>query len=216
MTHAVLFRSFGVPFGADLSAVELPPDITHSAMLQHLKDKDADGAWVWASKPDEAQILAVLREGRTIASVEGASLLVVHPDHRDRWDKCEAEVYWGAVEGLYAAEPDAPPLVELLSVLDKVRKNATKPLGGIKRLQETVRAQVLPILALGDSVDTRDSLRLVAEQFIYFGVFPEYITRLLPGGVLQTMLYAARLARPRERRALVAAAPLVGLPDLLG
>ncbi len=218
--NAVAFRSEGHPYGCSIACGMLlqPGEATHSGVQERLSRKDADGLWIWSDVPDEGQIFQALRSGKPIASVDGAQMLVLHPRHEERWDKCEAEVYWGAVEALYAAEPDAPSLDELLHFLARIRK----PLD--KNLLNRVRAD-LKRMDFADDPNTVDALREVAEQFIRVGALPEQVTQMLgrvasrvPDGAgnMRAALYAARLASPRDRRAAVAALPLAGFPDLLG
>lgn len=222
----VLFRSCGEPFGADLSVVQLDAGLTHGALQERLRVKDADGAWLWSGVPDELEILDALRSGRPIGSVAGASLLVLHPEHNTRWDKCEGEVYWGAVEALYAAEPDAPTLDEMLHCLELGRKPKDPDL--ISKVHAEVKHTGVDFVFSVFDAESRVALREAAELFVATGVIPGDAERELEKVVerererdpsklipLRAAIYAAQLASPRERRALVALAPLVGLPDPL-
>lgn len=169
--------------------------------------------WIWDGTPHDAQILQSLRAGRPIASVEGASMLVLHPKHEERWDKCASEVYWGAVEALYAADPDAPSLDELLGYLDRARK----PKDPAHLARARAEASAIPWASMSEEVLAH--LRSTAETFVRCGRVPEQFVTLVhsfgEGLSIRTALAAAQLAAPRERRALVEAAPSVGLPNLL-
>lgn len=222
--NAVAFRSEGHPFGCSVaSGMLLPEEGTHSGLQDRLHRKDADGLWIWNGRPDTQQILRALRSGKPIASVEGAQLLVLHPKHEERWDKCPAEVYWGAVEALYASDPEMPELGEILGFLQVARK----PKGELKGRREYEEVQAA-ISALGSTPrDTRSFRELLGldqdqvDTFVRCGGIPQALwaqmSPLLASGGLPapTILGAIRLAAPRERAAVLEASTMLGLPSLL-
>ncbi len=196
--HAVMFRSYGEPFGADLSATVLSDDTTHAELQERLKVRDADGAWSWVGEPDEPGILAALRDGRTIGSVDGAALLTLHPDHGTRWDKSTSLVYWGAVEALYAADPDAPSLSQLLPLLERVRSRVDpKMRRAMKSVLDRLPTEVQEAVR---SASGRGMLTAFAET----GQWPAEVEAAL-GAQARLPFYAARLVRPQTRKEVLAA-----------